>query len=49
MASSHRGPADRGAQDAPRYGSGRIIDVTPAGARALGFDGLAPVDVKRLS
>ena len=25
--------------------SGRIIDLTPAGARALGFSGLAPVDV----
>lgn len=24
---------------------GRIIDLTPAGARALGFSGLAPVDV----
>jgi rare lipoprotein A len=26
---------------------GRIIDVTPAGARALGFNGLAPVTVER--
>jgi rare lipoprotein A len=26
---------------------GRIIDVTPAGARALGFSGLAPVTVER--
>jgi rare lipoprotein A len=25
---------------------GRIIDLTPAGARALGFDGLAPVTVE---
>ena len=25
--------------------SGRIIDLTPAGAHALGFSGLAPVDV----
>ena len=24
---------------------GRVIDLTPAGARALGFSGLAPVDV----
>jgi rare lipoprotein A len=24
---------------------GRIIDLTPAGARALGFSGLAPVTV----
>jgi rare lipoprotein A len=24
---------------------GRIIDLTPAGARALGFSGLAPVEV----
>jgi rare lipoprotein A len=31
------------------YVSGRIIDLTPAGARALGFNGLAPVEVKRLS
>ena len=31
------------------YVSGRIIDLTPAGARALGFDGLAPVEVKRIS
>jgi len=27
--------------------SGRIIDLTPAAARALGFDGLAPVTVER--
>jgi len=27
---------------------GRIIDVTPAAARALGFSGLAPVSVNRL-
>ena len=27
---------------------GRIIDVTPAGARALGFSGLSPVLVTRL-
>jgi len=26
---------------------GRIIDVTPAGGRALGFSGLAPVTVER--
>lgn len=26
---------------------GRIIDLTPAGARALGFSGLAPVKVER--
>ena len=26
---------------------GRIIDLTPAGARALGFSGLAPVTVER--
>jgi rare lipoprotein A len=25
---------------------GRIIDLTPAGARALGFSGLAPVTVE---
>jgi rare lipoprotein A len=25
---------------------GRIIDLTPAGARALGFDGLAPVVIE---
>ena len=31
------------------YVAGRIIDLTPAGARALGFDGLAPVEVKPLS
>lgn len=28
---------------------GRIIDVTPAAARALGFSGLAPVSVSRVS
>jgi rare lipoprotein A len=27
---------------------GRIIDLTPAGARALGFSGLAPVTVERV-
>src|SRR5512140_2904273 len=26
---------------------GRVIDLTPAGARALGFSGLAPVTVER--
>lgn len=26
---------------------GRIIDMTPAGARAIGFSGLAPVTVER--
>ena len=26
---------------------GRIIDLTPAGARALGFSGLAPVTIAR--
>ncbi len=30
------------------YVHGRIIDLTPAGARALGFNGLAPVDVRPL-
>ena len=30
------------------YVHGRIIDLTPAGARALGFNGLAQVDVKPL-
>jgi rare lipoprotein A (peptidoglycan hydrolase) len=25
---------------------GRVIDVTPAGARALGFSGLAPVKLE---
>jgi rare lipoprotein A len=29
------------------YVSGRIIDLTPAAARALGFSGLARVDVTR--
>ena len=28
---------------------GRIIDLTPAGAKALGFSGLAPVTVVRLA
>lgn len=28
---------------------GRIIDVTPAAARALGFSGLAPVSLDRLN
>jgi rare lipoprotein A len=28
---------------------GRIIDLTPAGARAIGMDGLAPVDVTLIS
>jgi rare lipoprotein A len=28
---------------------GRIIDLTPAGARALGFSGLAPVTVEVIS
>ncbi len=28
---------------------GRVIDVTPAGARALGFNGLAPVTLEVLS
>jgi rare lipoprotein A len=27
---------------------GRIIDLTPAGARAIGFSGLAPVTLTRL-
>ena len=27
---------------------GRIIDLTPAGARALGFNGLAPVSLERV-
>ncbi len=27
---------------------GRIIDLTPAGARALGFSGLAPVTLERI-
>ena len=31
------------------YVHGRIIDLTPAGARALGFNGLAPVEVTPLS
>ena len=28
---------------------GRVIDLTPAGGAALGFSGLAPVEVERLS
>jgi rare lipoprotein A len=28
---------------------GRIIDLTPAAARALGFSGLAPVEVTKAS
>ena len=28
---------------------GRIIDLTPAAARALGFNGLAPVEVTKES
>jgi rare lipoprotein A len=28
---------------------GRVIDLTPAGARALGFSGLAPVQLERVS
>ena len=28
---------------------GRIIDLTPAAARALGFSGLAPVEVTKIS
>lgn len=27
---------------------GRVIDLTPAGARALGFSGLAPVTLQRM-
>jgi rare lipoprotein A len=30
------------------YVRGRIIDLTPAGARALGFSGLAPVEITPL-
>src|SRR5579862_4888035 len=30
------------------YAAGRIIDVTPAAARALGFSGLAPVTVDQV-
>ncbi|HEY1475200.1 MAG TPA: septal ring lytic transglycosylase RlpA family protein [Pseudolabrys sp.] len=29
--------------------SGRVIDLTPAGARALGFSGLTPVTVEHVS
>jgi peptidoglycan lytic transglycosylase len=28
------------------YGRGRIVDLTPAGARALSFSGLAPVNLE---
>lgn len=31
------------------YAAGRIIDLTPAAAHALGFSGLAPVTVDRVS
>jgi rare lipoprotein A len=31
------------------YVGGRVIDLTPAGARALGFSGLAPVTVDRVA
>jgi peptidoglycan lytic transglycosylase len=31
------------------YVTGRIIDLTPAGARALAMDGLAQVEVRRIS
>lgn len=31
------------------YVAGRIIDLTPAAARALGFSGLAPVTVERIA
>ena len=31
------------------YAAGRIIDLTPAAAHALGFSGLAPVTVDRIS
>jgi rare lipoprotein A len=31
------------------YAQGRIIDLTPAGARAIGMDGLAQVDVTLIS
>ena len=31
------------------YVKGRIIDLTPAGARAIGMDGLAQVEVTRIS
>lgn len=31
------------------YAAGRIIDVTPAAAHALGFSGLAPVTVEKVS
>lgn len=31
------------------YINGRIIDLTPAGARAIGMDGLAQVDVTLIS
>ncbi len=35
-------------RDRGPYVRGRIIDVTPAGARALGFSGLAPVTLTRM-
>jgi rare lipoprotein A (peptidoglycan hydrolase) len=28
---------------------GRVIDLTPAGARALGFSGLTPVTLERVN
>ena len=31
------------------YSANRIIDLTPAAARALGFSGLAPVTVEKVS
>jgi rare lipoprotein A len=31
------------------YVNGRVIDLTPAGAHALGFSGLAPVTVDRVA
>jgi rare lipoprotein A len=31
------------------YAAGRIIDLTPAAAHALGFSGLAPVTVEKVS
>ena len=34
---------DRAHQRPRAVHQGRIIDLTPAGAKALGFDGLAPV------
>jgi rare lipoprotein A len=35
--------------DRDPYVQGRIIDLTPAGARAIGMDGLAQVDVTLIS